>query len=40
MAALAVAYPTMHLSYGLGMIRGLWQFRDGGGAEPRLGHAS
>ena len=29
MAALAAAYPTMHLSYGLGMIKGLWQFREG-----------
>ena len=29
MAALSAAYPTMHLSYGFGMIRGLWQFRDG-----------
>jgi hypothetical protein len=29
MAALAAAYPTMHLSYGFGMIKGLWQFRDG-----------
>jgi succinoglycan biosynthesis protein ExoA len=29
LAALAAAYPTMHLSYGFGMIRGLWQFRDG-----------
>ena len=28
-AALAAAYPTMHLSYGVGMIKGLWQFRDG-----------
>ncbi len=29
LAALAAAYPTMHVSYGLGMIRGIWQFRDG-----------
>ena len=29
MAALAAAYPTMHLSYGVGMLKGLWQFRDG-----------
>ena len=26
-AALGVVYPVLHVSYGLGMLRGLWQFR-------------
>jgi glycosyltransferase involved in cell wall biosynthesis len=32
--ALAVTYPVLHLSYGTGMLRGLWQFRRGF-ARPR-----
>jgi glycosyltransferase involved in cell wall biosynthesis len=28
-ALLAVVYPILHLSYGIGMLRGLWQFRAG-----------
>jgi succinoglycan biosynthesis protein ExoA len=36
--ALAGAYPTMHLSYGLGMVKGLWQFRDGWRSRHREVH--
>ena len=33
-AILAAVYPVLHLSYGLGMLRGVWQFRAGRRVAP------